>query len=93
MISICMGFGISLGGMQSFFATLGTSGEVTLLVAVVVSTIVLWRVGVFSGLGSLIINRLFRDRSAEAANKNELRGWFNRKDESEYKVGKWFGKE
>ena len=87
-----MAFGISIN-MQSFFAGLGTSGEVTLLVAVIVSTIVLWKVGVFSGLGNAILNILFRDRSEDTANKNELRGWFNRKDESEYKMGKWFGKE
>lgn len=79
--------------MQSFFAGLGTSGEVTLLVAMVIVIIVLWRVGMFEGIGDLILGRLFRDRSENTSHKNDLNGWFNKKDESEYKRRDWFGKE
>jgi hypothetical protein len=72
------------------FTSLGTSAWIGMLIGGILAFYLLWRVGGFNGIGSLITGRIFRDKSLETEQKNDLKGWFNK----EHKVGgKWFGKE
>lgn len=75
------------------FTSIGTTEWISIIVAGIVVVILLWRMGLFEGMGDNILAYIFRDKSEVAASRKELKRWFGEREGEN--VGKWFdnGKE